>query len=545
MPLKVGEPFGIDLKSIDDFDWILANNRIINDVKSDFIYAPHVNYVYRKGSGNLIETLKAQLGPGKYYPGAPLTIEVPKSSHLKIAATPPRPGPSFSRPGSILMPLDRLFYQFLADKAVDIVHAETDHERSFSHQINFDEPTKMFIATRECWSDLQNSLREHTLKKEIKYILKVDVANYFGSLNLHKLINVLKDSGYPKPYLERLEIVLTAFTGERSSRGILQGIFPSDLLGNFYLDPIDRLLSDLEIPSARYVDDLYIFVKSVEEAETTFRALIEELRHYDLALNEAKSVLIPKGAMHTEEPDLEALFANAIEEIADQFEGADFDTDYGFQADWDDGDNDEGELPEGEATDAMELEATKLLFDSIGDYPGHEENIERFCLPLFAKAKSDYAIPHVIEAFKRRPSMSQIYCAYLAKFLVEENVYEFLVDALADSSLYDWQAMWVLASLALRTPESDDPIKIALKIVKDGSKHDAVRAAAAIYVGRHGDAARRTALRGEYAKVGGYVQAAIFFIAKYWPHPENANAMATWGGQPGLVQLIKATILAN
>ena len=34
------------------------------------------------------------------------------------------------------------------------------------------------------------------------------------------------------------------------------------------------------------------------------------------------------------------------------------------------------------------------------EYPGHEESIERFCLPLFAKSGSDYAGDHVLGSFK-------------------------------------------------------------------------------------------------------------------------------------------------
>lgn len=84
-----------------------------------------------------------------------------------------------------------------------------------------------------------------------------------GSLNQHTMINVLAHAGFPAKYLTRLEAVLTAYTGERSSKGIIQGIYPSDLLGNFYMEPIDRFLADLDIPSARYVDDMYIFSRLI------------------------------------------------------------------------------------------------------------------------------------------------------------------------------------------------------------------------------------------------------------------------------------------
>jgi hypothetical protein len=55
-------------------------------------------------------------------------------------------------------------------------------------------------------------------------------------------------------------------------------------------------------------------VKNVDEADVLLRVLIPTLRSYDLVLNEAKSVNMPKSALVTEEPDLEALFTNAVEE---------------------------------------------------------------------------------------------------------------------------------------------------------------------------------------------------------------------------------------
>src|SRR5262245_53191325 len=115
---------------------------------------------------------------------------------------------------------------------------------------------------------------------------------------------------------------------------------------------------------------------------------------------------MPKSALFTEEPDLEELFSNAIEEISAQIEEEDTDADYGFQKDW----NDEGDESDEESEGIdLELKATQALFDSIEVFPGHEESIERFCLPLFTKADSDYAIDYVLDQLRRRPSMTQIY----------------------------------------------------------------------------------------------------------------------------------------
>ncbi|MGZ4987357.1 MAG: RNA-directed DNA polymerase, partial [Limisphaerales bacterium] len=354
----------------------------------------------------------------------------------------------------------------------------------------------------------------------------------------HELINVLSDSGYPKPLHSRLEAILTSFTGDRSSRGILQGMYPSDLFGNFYLAPIDTVLAEHGVPSARYVDDIYVFVKSMNAAGALMRELIPALRSYDLTLNEAKSKIILKSSLIAEEPDLEALFSDAVEEISSQIEDDDFDADYGFQSEWDEDSEDENE----DESASLELKATKHLFDSIEDYAGHEENIERFCLPLFAKASSDYAVDHVMDAFKKRPAMSQIFSSYLANFLESEDVRNLLIGLLQDYSLVDWQKMWVLAALSQVPKASDAYVKVAMDILKDGDCHEALRGAAGVYVGRFGEHPRRKALVALYGSVSPYVQSAIYFSSRHWPGVERSNAKASWGSHNPLNILVTAAL---
>jgi hypothetical protein len=331
---EVKIPFGLDGAAMLKIDWKLALARVSHDLRSDFIYAPHIGFIFAKAGEELTQEVKSALTDGKYSPGVPITIEVPKSFRIRVAVKPERLGPNFSRPGSILLPHDRLLYQALADQAAPIVAAKTDYKRSFSHRLGAVDSASMFLPTRTCWNSLQTALAEHSLADEVKYILKIDVANYFGSMNLHTLINVLNDSGYIGELSGRLETILTSYTSLRSSRGILQGMFPSDLFGNFYMEPIDRFLKEYGVNAARYVDDLYVFLDSVEAADRLLGLLIPKLRTYDLVLNEAKCMIIPKWQLHAEEPDLQSLFNDAVEEIRDQIDDEDFDADYGFQSEW-------------------------------------------------------------------------------------------------------------------------------------------------------------------------------------------------------------------
>jgi hypothetical protein len=44
--IKLGEPFGLDNAVLGKVNWSLAIKRVIHDLKSDFIYAPHLSFIY-------------------------------------------------------------------------------------------------------------------------------------------------------------------------------------------------------------------------------------------------------------------------------------------------------------------------------------------------------------------------------------------------------------------------------------------------------------------------------------------------------------------
>jgi hypothetical protein len=299
--------FGIDPVALKSLDWPLAANRVLADVRSDFIYAPHISSVFRHAADDLTTMVAAELKSGRFAPGRPITIEVPKSSRMQVVPRGSR-GPSFSRPGSILFPKDRLLYQVLADNAAPIIERHTDRERSFSHLLAEDNSPEMFQPSRASWNKLQRALDQLAKEHKKSYVVKADIANCFETINQHTLVNHLDAIGYPSPLRGALDSFLVLVTGDRNSRGLLQGLFPSDLLGNFYLNPIDEHFKDLEIPTARYVDDIYIFVMSLRQAEEVTRILTSKLRDYDLGLNEYKSKLLQTDSLIIEEPDLQRLF---------------------------------------------------------------------------------------------------------------------------------------------------------------------------------------------------------------------------------------------
>jgi hypothetical protein len=144
----------MDSATLAKIDWNLALKRVIHDLRTDFIYAPHLGFIYSEAGDELIAQVKSSLKAGQYSPGVPVTIEVPKSFRIRVAVPSKRLGPHYSRPGSILLPRDRLLYQALADQAAPIIGAKTND--SFSHQLANRIVTGGFRADPWVWSDFRS-----------------------------------------------------------------------------------------------------------------------------------------------------------------------------------------------------------------------------------------------------------------------------------------------------------------------------------------------------------------------------------------------------
>jgi hypothetical protein len=243
----------------------------------------------------------------------------------------------------------------------------------------------------------------------------------------------------------------------------------------------------------------------------------------------------------SEEPDLEDLFQDAVQEIRDQLDDSDFREEYGFQAEW------EGEEDDEENEEELTLKATEKLFGSMSEFPLHQEKIERYCLPIFARSKSPIAVTHVLESFEKYPAMAQIYSSYLANFVGDAMVVKRLAAIVASENVFfDWQKMWIFAGLLRCDSATDALVKYALGLVRGAGVHEALKAVAAIFVGKFGSFTRRKSLMSEYGGTGSpYVQSAILYASRYFPANDRRNAITNWSGHSQLHQLVADAISAR
>lgn len=157
--------FGIDKKFLDNIDFELAIERVMSDLKSDFIIAPHLSCIYSDAKEELVDEVKSLLLSGKFSPQLPISIDVPKKQRINHRGIKRLP-PNFVRPGSILWPRDRLLYQALADIAQPIIESKLNREICFSHLPSDKSSShRMFRASRDCWGSMQNKLAEYATKE--------------------------------------------------------------------------------------------------------------------------------------------------------------------------------------------------------------------------------------------------------------------------------------------------------------------------------------------------------------------------------------------
>ena len=336
-------------------------------------------------------------------------------------------------------------------------------------------------------------------------------------------------SGCPSEITKLIEEILLAFQ-QRNSFGIIQGVFPSDIFGNFYLSNLDAFFELDDIPSARYMDDLFLQFDSISEARKGLSKLIDRLRQDGLHLNEYKSGIKRAESLIQEETIVDKLFKEARDEIESELNKERYVASinhYEFDITWEI--NEDFEEPNEET---LHLAAVTKLFESAAEYPEHSDKIEKFCLPLLRVANSSIAIDRAIEGTLRRPHLVRLYMSYLAKFVSQsEDVSSRLSALLNDERLdLDFQIMYVLAALTGSNRVDGRTVKTALNILRGSQVSQETRAIAAIFAAKFGTPQQRRIVKTLYEnEQSSYVRSAILYSSAYFPSAERKTCIRAWG----------------
>lgn len=135
----------------------------------------------------------------------------------------------------------------------------------------------------------------HTKDINNMYVYKVDISNYFNSINidilLDILVNILSDD---KDLYNLIKNILTnkyvIFKENiiEEDKGIMCGVPISSFLANVYLIEIDKYFEENNIMYYRYADDIIIFSNTIDKLNEYISVLKKYLEKYKLTINKDK-----------------------------------------------------------------------------------------------------------------------------------------------------------------------------------------------------------------------------------------------------------------
>lgn len=147
---------------------------------------------------------------------------------------------------------------------------------------------------------IDNILRIRNL--DSMYVYKIDISNYFNSVDVEILLPLLQDvlsddiklygffeSLLKNPYVQYEDEII------EEEKGIMAGVPVSAFLANLYLKDLDHYFYQKGIPYMRYSDDILVFAKDENELSHIIDTIKCELKNKKLTVNSDKeSVVKPK-----------------------------------------------------------------------------------------------------------------------------------------------------------------------------------------------------------------------------------------------------------
>lgn len=131
-----------------------------------------------------------------------------------------------------------------------------------------------------------------------KYVVYADISNFFPSVYSHSIPWALKGKNFSKNnrdyalwFNQFYFYIRNQKYGE--TNGVLIGPHASNLISEIVLARVDFELVNKGYNYIRHIDDFTCYVETYEKAEKFLIDLSEELRKYELTLNDKKSEIIP------------------------------------------------------------------------------------------------------------------------------------------------------------------------------------------------------------------------------------------------------------
>ena len=186
--------------------------------------------------------------------------------------------------------IDRIVHRWLVDNFLEPVFVPTFVNTSFA--------CLKGKGMHRAAIYVQQSMKSALAKWKDYYVLKMDVAKYFDSIDKSILFNILKGKIKDEKLLWLVKEILFS---QKREKGLEIGNYTSQMFGNIYLNEQDQFVKHkLHIKYyARYLDDSIIIVKTKQEAKIALKEITRFLEeNLKLKLNNKTQIFKGKQGVN-------------------------------------------------------------------------------------------------------------------------------------------------------------------------------------------------------------------------------------------------------
>lgn len=499
---------------LDHLDFDRAVDRVLVDMKTDFISSEFESRIIERFRdtvrAKVIERVSDSGENGRGYVPEPLRlIHVPKRDYT-------------IRSGAVPGILDRVYFQALCDAIAPIVDPQldqTDEKVVFSYRLADPGSDKMFASPSESYAEFSTRLFEFCQSEEFSHVVEADVSAYFDHIYHHNLMHLLEAFGCDTVVVQALGALLRNWqTGV--SYGLPQGVWPSDLLGNLYLHPLDSVMLAEGQTYVRYVDDLRVFTGSFSGAKRALLLVSKELGRLGLNLNSAKTEIHTRESFSDRlRPASERLRTllerrrELLREINPYF--SEFE--------------ESGQNP----LDAGEIEGILGILREATAQPHVRESDVKFCLSVLFGHDIGEVKDAAVSLLHGYPHLTSYIINYLASAGFDEEIGNALMEFLLSSdNIYDWQEMWVLRYF-FTAPNIPQQLRQVLRsIATDRNKNKASRCIAIHLLGEFGELQDWDTLKHLFqSEESSWVRTYLVLGVRKLPKSERNHLYKYWASQ--------------